>query len=59
MAFNSKYYFQYNDYFGNVWRYDLLFNNFSGTTSALMASENPLNIDAEGSSQDPFTPLKP
>jgi hypothetical protein len=59
MAFVSKYYFQYDDYFGNTWRYDLLFNGYSGASSALMASGNPLNIDAEGSSQDPFTSLKP
>jgi hypothetical protein len=58
MSYGIKYRLRFDDHFANTWRVELLFNNFSGSITALKGSGDPIHIRCETTENLRENPIK-
>lgn len=58
MSYGIKYTISFPDYFTNTWKIDLLQKDYSGASSDIICSGEPVFIRSESSSNDLFSPVK-
>lgn len=57
MTYGLKYFGEFGDYFGDLFTVEILERNYTGASSELVLSENPIQIDYPGDEFDVYRPI--
>jgi hypothetical protein len=57
MAYNRKYYFEFADYYNDIFRVEILGRDFEGEEEEIIAGENPLIVSYPGDDRNLFNPI--